>query len=299
MSSGLGWIAESRFALARPDGVTVAAYRWTSSRSPRAVMVVAHGMGEHARRYPPALAMLLESGIDLYGIDHRGHGVTLAFSPRAPGDFGPGGFAAVVDDLADLVKRVKRENPGLPLFLLGHSMGSFISQAFVLEHADLIDGLVLVGTTAIDAVAEKAQREVDIGAAMNRTFQPARTPFDWLSSEEAEVDAYIADPLCGFSLVPDSMISLFSQGPRLADPVALEGIRKTLPVYILVGELDPLVSDIGKLDLLIERYLAAGLRPVMVRYPQGRHEILNETNRAEVVQGLLTWLNGVINRLRV
>ena len=291
-------LAESRFALQRPDGVTVASYRWTLNRSPRAVMVVAHGMGEHARRYPPALAALLESGIDLYGIDHRGHGVTLAFSPRAAGDFGPGGFGAVVDDLASLVKRVKRENPGLPLFLLGHSMGSFISQAFVLDHAALIDGLVLVGTTAIDAVAEKAQTEANIGAAMNRTFQPARTPFDWLSSDETEVDAYIADPLCGFTLVPDSMISLFSQGARLADPVALGSIRKTLPLYILVGELDPLVSDMGKLDLLIERYRAAGLHPAVARYPRGRHEILNETNRAEVVQGLLTWLNDTIDQGR-
>jgi len=298
MSSRLGQIAESRFALARPEGVTVAAYRWTLGRSPRAVMVVAHGMGEHARRYPPALVTLLESGIDLYGIDHRGHGVTLAFSTLAPGDFGPGGFAAVVDDLASLVKRAKRENPGLPLFLLGHSMGSFISQAFVLEHAALIDGLVLVGTTAIDAVAEKAQHEADIGAALNRTFQPARTPFDWLSTDEAEVDAYIADPLCGFSLVPDSMISLFSQGPRLTDPVALQGIRKSLPLYILVGELDPLVSDLGNLDLLIERYRAAGLRPSVARYPQRRHEILNEPNRAEVVQDLLTWTNNAINQLR-
>src|SRR5260221_687767 len=185
-------IAESRFSLARPDKVTVAAYRWTFSRSPRAIMVVAHGMGEHARRYPPALATLLESDIDLYGIDHRGHGVTLAFSTQPPGAFGPGGF----------------------------------------------------------------------------------------------------------SLVPDSMASLFSQGSRLADPVALSGIGTDLPLYILVGERDPLVSDIGKLDRLIERYRGAGLRPVVARYPQGRHEILNEINRAEVVQGLLAWLNGVIDKIR-
>src|SRR6266852_2783622 len=118
------WIAESRFALARPDKVTIAAYRWTLNQSPRAIMVVAHGMGEHARRYPSALTTLLESDIDLYGIDHRGHGVTLAFSTQAPGDFGPGGFSAVVDDLASLVKRATRENPSLPVFLLGHSMGS-------------------------------------------------------------------------------------------------------------------------------------------------------------------------------
>jgi len=292
------WIAETRFALARPDDVTVAAYRWTLPRPPRAILVVAHGMGEHARRYPAALAVLLESGIDLYGIDHRGHGATLALSRRAPGDFGPGGFPAVVDDLASLVNRAKLENPGLPLLLLGHSMGSFISQAYALDHSSLIDGLALVGTTAVDAVAESAQRESNLAVALNRAFQPARTPFDWLSSDEAEVDAYIADPLCGFSLTPDSMISLLSQATRLADPHALGRIRKGLPLYILAGERDPLVADIGNLDRLIDRYCAAGLHPALARYRQGRHEILNEVNRTEVVQGLLNWLNQVIEQDR-
>jgi alpha-beta hydrolase superfamily lysophospholipase len=290
------WIEERRFALARPDDVKVAAYRWTVSRPPRAIVVVAHGMGEHARRYPPALVMLLESGIDLYGIDHRGHGTTLALSGRAPGDFGPGGFSAVVDDLASLVNRAKLENPGLPLLLLGHSMGSFISQAYALDHSVLIDGLVLAGTSAVDAIAEAAQRESNLAVALNRAFKPARTSFDWLSSNEAEVDAYIADPLCGFSLTPESMISLLSHGTRLADSDALAAIRKELPLYILAGECDPLVSDIGNLDRLIERYRAAGLRPALARYPQGRHEILNETNRSEVVQNLLNWLNQVIDQ---
>src|SRR5258708_28489584 len=290
------WRAESRCALARPDDVTVAAYRWTLPRSPRAIMVVAHGMGERECRYPPALVLLLESGIDLYGIDHRGHGVALALSRRAPGDFGLGGFSAVVDDLASLVNRAKLENPGLPLMLLGHSMGSFISQAYVLDHSSLIDGLALVGTTAVDAVAEAAHRESNLAVALNRAFQPARTPFDWLSSDEAEVDAYIADPLCGFSLTPDSMISLLSQATRLADPHALGRIRKGLPLYILARGRDPLVSDIGNLDPLIDRYRAAGLHPALARYPQGRHEILNEINRTEVVQGLLNWLNQVIDQ---
>ena len=290
-------IAERRFALARPIQVTVAAYHWSLGHSPRAIVVVAHGMGEHARRYPTALAALLENGIDIYGIDHRGHGVTLCFSPLPPGDFGPGGFGAVVEDLVSLVKRARRENPGLPLFLLGHSMGSFVSQAFALERSALVDGLILVGTTAIDAVADKAQAEVDLTAAMNRSFQPSRTPFDWLSSDDSEVDAYISDPLCGFSLVPHSMIELLSQGTRLADPIALRGIRKFLPLYILAGELDPLVSRMGNLDLLVQRYRSAGLEPAIARYPKGRHEILNESNRSEVVHGLLSWLNLTVNQI--
>ena len=286
-------VVEKRFALTRPDQVTVAAYRWSLTQNPKAILIVAHGMGEHARRYPPALAMLLENHFDLYGIDHRGHGVTLCFTASPPGDFGPGGFNAVVNDLVALVKTARCDNPGLPVILLGHSMGSIICQAFALEHSALIDGLVLVGTTAIDAVAEKAQSEVDLIAAMNRSFQPSRTSFDWLSSDEREVDAYIADPLCGFSLVSTSLLEFLSQGARLANTKALQGIRKGLPLYILVGELDPLVSLIGDLDRLVARYRATGLAPVVARYPQGRHEILNESNRREVVKGLMTWLDAI------
>jgi alpha-beta hydrolase superfamily lysophospholipase len=284
-------ILERRFALKRPKGDTVAAYRWQVDPVVNAVIIISHGMGEHARRYPPALLPLLESGMCLYGIDHRGHGATLAFSERPPGDFGPGGFTAVVEDLLSLVLLARGAHPGLPIVLLGHSLGSFIGQAFIIEHSELIDGAVLVGTSALDVVAASFVREKDINSVLNSAFVPARTVFDWLSSDESEVDAYISDPLCGFSLVPESMVSFFSQGAYLANPRALSRIRKDLPLYILVGERDPLVNQVGKLDLLIERYQAVGLHPTVARYPNGRHEILNETNRGEVVAALQGWLN--------
>jgi alpha-beta hydrolase superfamily lysophospholipase len=287
-------IAERRFALKRPDGNTLAAYRWQVNPIAKAVLIISHGMGEHARRYPPALLPLLDRGIYLYGIDHRGHGATLAFSERPPGDFGPGGFAAVVEDLKSLILLARKEHPRRPIILLGHSLGSFISQSFVIKYSELIDAAVLVGTSALDVVAASFTRETDINAVLNRSFRPARTHFDWLSSDESEVDAYLDDPLCGFSLVPDSMVSFFSQGAHLADPRALSQIRKDLPLYILVGERDPLVTEIGNLDLLIERYRAVGLRPTVARYPNGRHEILNETNRDEVLAELLEWLNSTI-----
>ena len=170
--------SERGFTLDRPDGQQLAAYHWSGGSNPRAILVVAHGMGEHARRYPPALEPLLADGIDLYGIDHRGHGGTIALSDREPGDYGPGGFPAVVDDLLALVGRARAENSGLPLFLLGHSMGSFISQAFFVDHWRELDGLVLVGTSALDVVAAIMMTEPDVGAALNHNFEPARTPFD-------------------------------------------------------------------------------------------------------------------------
>lgn len=287
-------INERAFTLDRPDGERIAAYHWRSGGDPRAVLVVAHGMGEHARRYPPALAELLNSGIDVYGIDHRGHGATIALGEREPGDFGPGGFAAVVEDLLALVLRARAENPGLPLILLGHSMGSFLSQAFVLDHSEHLDGLVLVGTTALDLLAGAIAREPDIGAALNRNFEPARTPFDWLSSDTDEVDRYLADPYCGFMLFPDAMMSMLGQARRLADPGALGRIRAGFPIYVLVGGRDPVVCDLGDVTPLVERYRAAGMDVELALYPDGRHEILNERNRGEVVHALHSWLNIVI-----
>lgn len=289
---------ETRFTLPRPDGQSIACYRWSNADKPRAVMVVAHGMGEHALRYRPALAGLIEDGIGIYALDHRGHGATIALSDREAGDFGPGGFMAVVTDLAALVEAARSENPDVPIFVLGHSMGSFIGQAFLIDHGALVDGAVLVGTTAVDLLAEAMAKEPDALAALNRPFEPARTPCDWLSRDDAQVDAYIDDPLCGFSLVPDSMVSLLSQGARLADPAELARIPDGLPLYILIGARDVLVTDFGRLEPLVDRYRATGLAPVVMVYPEGRHEILNEINRDEVVGNLLDWLNAQIAAMR-
>jgi len=279
------------FTLTRPDGEVLSCYDWRSEVQPRAVLVVAHGMGEHAGRYRTSLDMLINSGIIIYALDHRGHGKTMKLNKREAGDFGSGGFDAVVCDLAALVNLARLENPDLPVLLLGHSMGSFISQAFLIEYGEMVDGAVLVGTTAVDTLAEAMSKEKDILAALNRPFEPTRTACDWLSSVPQEVDAYIDDPLCGFSLVPDSMLSLLSQGARLASKSELIRIPSGFPLYIMVGAKDVLLTNFGKLDPLVERYIAAGLEPTVVIYPEGRHEILNESNRHEVVNNLLDWLS--------
>ena len=245
---------DGSFTLARPDGQALACYRWSAGKPPRAVLVVAHGMGEHALRYRKALAKLIDSGIVGYAPDLRGHGATIALSGRGKGDFGPGGFSAVVADVAALVERAGSENPDLPLLLLGHSMGSFIAQACLIDHGRAVDAAVLVGTTAVDLLAAAMASESDPMAALNRPFEPARTRWDWLSSDEAEVDAYIADPLCGFELVAESMRSMMSQAARLADHAQLARIPVGLPLYVLVGGEDPLSTAFGRLEPLLDRY---------------------------------------------
>ena len=281
--------SEKQFRFAGADGVSISGFRWADeSVAPRAILQIAHGMGEHARRYPEPLVPLMAAGFVLYADDHRGHGYT-APSPEALGDFGVDGAEAVVEDLARLTDLARAENPGLPLVLLGHSLGSLFAQAYVFDHAGKIDGLVLSGTAAFGDRAGPAKRLDE----MNAEGPPPRTPYDWLSRDDAQVDKYIADPLCGFSRQPSAADSFARVSARLRDETEIAKIPKDLPIYIFVGDKDPINRDLELLHPLVNRYRAAGIRHLDVKiYAGGRHEMLNETNRDEVEADLLSWLLG-------
>jgi alpha-beta hydrolase superfamily lysophospholipase len=248
-------------------------------------------MGEHIGRYIPAIEAFVSAGFTIYGNDHRGHGRT-ARSPEQRGDFGEGGFDALVEDMARLSRIAKQENPGLPLFLMGHSMGSFASQLYVLRHSWDIDALILSGSGALDRLA-RLERSAPTGTnILNARFEPGRTPFEWLTRDEAVVDAFMDDPLCFPQLQPAALALFFAAAPRLADPANLRRVRNELPVYILSGSEDPVGEQLEGVKVLIERYHAAGLTHISHDfYPGGRHEMLNEINRAEVLENLLTWMS--------
>ena len=189
-----------------------------------------------------------------------------------------------------LVSLAHAEHPDLPRVLLGHSLGSLFAQAFVFDHSRVIDGLVLSGTAAFGDRTGPAPRLDEIAVE----GEAPRTPFDWLSRDPAEVDAYIADPLCGFSRKATSAGSFAQVAARLNDPVEIARIRKDLPIYIFVGDKDPVNQDLALLKPLVDRYREAGLADLEVKvYPGGRHEMLNETNRAGVVADLTAWLERV------
>lgn len=283
-----------QFHFTGADGTRIAAYRWPAQGATRAVLQISHGMGEHALRYLEPLQPLLAVGVAIYANDHRGHGATA--TKETLGDFGPGGFAAVVDDMAKLSELIRREHPGKPLILLGHSMGSFALQIYLLTHSGLIDGAVLSGTAALDLLPPPDPNAGGL-EAFNAPFEPARTKFDWLSRNPKEVDKYVADPWCGFSANADSMVSLFTAAAPLFAPGALNHIRTTLPLYFFSGDMDPINGRLAWLKPLVERYREAGIRDVSEDfYEGGRHEMLNESNRAEVVANLLAWIERVIER---
>ena len=174
-------------------------------------------------------------------------------------------------------------------------MGSFAVQQYLLRHSWEVDAAVLTGTAVIDLLEPALDLDQPLDLAMfNAPFAPARTDHDWLTRDEAIVDAYVADPLCGFGLDPASARQMFEGARALADPAQVANINPDLPVYIAAGELDPVNGGLTLLTPLEDRLREGGLKDVtVVTYPDARHEILNEINRAEVIGALVSWLNRV------
>jgi alpha-beta hydrolase superfamily lysophospholipase len=277
------------------DGSRIAAYRWEPAGTPRGVVQLAHGMGEHLLRYDRLATALTGAGFAVQGQDHRGHGAT-ATSDDALGQIGAAGWTGLVDDIDLLVERAHTEHPGLPVVLLAHSMGSFAAQQYVLEHSDRIAGLVLSGTAVLDLLEPALDLDAPLDlSGFNAPFAPARTDFDWLSRDPAEVDKYVADPRCGFGLDVEGGKEMFARARALADPDRLAGIRSDLPVHVTVGEHDPIGGGLQLVTALVDRLRAAGLTDVTLAvWPEARHEVFNETNRDEITADVLAWLDRVV-----
>jgi alpha-beta hydrolase superfamily lysophospholipase len=288
-------VPTERFRLTSPDGLCIACARWDSRGPARAVVQIAHGRGEHMGRYAGTVDALVAAGLTVYANDHRGHGLS---AHSQLGELGRGGFELLVLDMVRLSELAREENPDLPLLLLGHDMGSFAAQRYVIDHSHEIDGLILSGSGALEGLVRTALLETAGSNLLNAAFEPARTPFDWLSRDQAVVDAFIADPLCFAELRPEALGSFLGAAPRLADPVALRRIRDDLPIYLFSGSEDPVGQQRRGLHTLICRYRDAGLRNVSVDiYPGGRHEMLNEINRRDVQTRLVGWISRTLEKL--
>jgi alpha-beta hydrolase superfamily lysophospholipase len=280
------------FFVSPADGTRVATYTWAEIvGKPAGVVQIAHGLAEHGERYDRFANALNAAGFVVHAVDHRGHGRT---ADGRFGSFGAAGFGGLIADVAQFGSMLRAQHGNLPLFLLGHSMGSFAVQAAILEHASTWSGVVLSGSTALDVLAAglaNAPADAPAGLeAFNAGFEH-RTGYEWLSRDDAEVDAYVADPWCGWDVPDDVIPSLFAPASRLADPALLAGIRHDLPILIASGDADPLAGGGALIQLLGQRYRDAGIADVTVKlYPAARHEILNETNRDQVTADIVAWL---------
>jgi alpha-beta hydrolase superfamily lysophospholipase len=283
-----------RFTFTGRDGTVISAYRWEPSGAPRGVVQLTHGMGEHLLRYDHLATTLVAAGFLVHGQDHRGHGAT-AGSEEALGVLGADGWNSLVDDIDVLVERTHDRMADVPVVLFGHSMGSFAAQQYVLDHSDRIAALALSGTAAIDLLEPALDLDAPIDlSGFNAPFVH-RTGYEWLSRDDAQVDAYVADPYCGFGLDVEGGKAMFTRARDVADPDRLAGIRKDLPIHIMVGDQDPVNGQLALVNAFVERLEAAGLTDVTLRvWGDARHEIFNETNRDEVEADLLAWLDRVV-----
>ncbi len=291
--------------LQRPDGTRLHFLRWLPDGAVRGTVQIVHGASEHSGRYGRLARALADRGLAAYAMDLRGHGRTAESS--GVGRFGAGGVDALVADVGEMNLLVEAAHPGVPRVLLGHSMGSIVALAGAERDGAGLVGLVLSGPIGVaphlaetvaaldEAVAVGAgDNALDALGAFNQAFEPARTRFDWLSRDRAEVDAYIADPLCGddMPLTAAYAAGVFRLAVESATPEAIAQLPDDLPVLVLSGHRDPVGgAETAQVTALAELLRARGLPVEQHVYPDARHEVFNETNRDEVTGDLLTWLD--------
>ncbi len=301
------------FTLTAADGAELFVYRWLPERTPIAVVQIAHGLAEHAGRYARLAESLTGADYAVYANDHRGHGRTA----KSPDDLGffaeQDGWQKCVGDLWQVNRHIAAAHPGLPIVLLGHSMGSTLAEQFMGEHGDALAGVVLSGANGKPTSLAAAGRGVAraerfrLGArgrsklvqsltfdAFNKKFAPARTAFDWLSRDPAEVDKYVADPLCGFQATVQLWIDLLDGWEAASTAAHRKRVPRDLPIYVIAGERDPVSGNTRQIAAWLADYRAAGFSKLEHRfYPEARHELFNETNRQEVTADLIGWLKNL------
>ncbi len=293
------------------DGLTqIHAIEWIPETKVRGVLQIAHGMVEFIDRYDRFAKKCASRGFYVVGNDHLGHGKSvtdesnLGYFAKHDGNF------CVIADMQQLREDTRKKYPEVPYFLLGHSMGSFLARQFIEKYGEGLSGAIIMGTgyqpmstlnlgISLTGVLQKAKgghfRSTMINnmalGSYNKSFEPARTKNDWLTRDEAIVDAYEANPLNQFMFTVNGYYNLF-RGLRYAQRREnLEKIPKGLPILVVSGQNDP-VGECGKGPKIVaQTYRETGIKDVTLKlFPDDRHEILNELDRESVDRYLLEWI---------
>lgn len=294
------------------DNLDIHVYKWEpENKNPIGIVQISHGMSETAIRYEYFAKNLTDNGYIVYINDHRGHGLTAKTIDKVGCLADSDGFTYLVEDINTLTNIIKEENEDLPIFLFGHSMGSFASQRYIMEYGNNIDGLILSGSNGkhgfILNIAEKIinyeikrkgrlhrSKVLDslIFGGNNKKFKSPRTEFDWLSRDEKEVDRYIEDPFCGVLFTCGFFYDFIKGLQEIEDKENLKKVPLDLPIYIMSGDKDPIGKNGKGVLRLRDRYIKLGVKDVLCKlYEGGRHEMLNETNKDEVIRDILNWIN--------
>ncbi|MGG1675964.1 lysophospholipase [Neobacillus sp. NRS-1170] len=304
---------QSSFTFQTEDGVEIFAKKWASENEirPKAIVQIAHGMAEHIERYDAFAKELISHNFIVYGNDHRGHGETAKLNNSSGYFADKQGFKKVVEDMHELTTIIEKEFPDIPIILFGHSMGSFLSRRYIQLYGNQLAGVILCGTGGDPGIMGKigkwiASREIKRKGAQtpspllnnltfgsyNKSFKPARTEFDWLSREEREVDKYIEDPMCGGIFSAGFFYDLLGGIAIINKPENLRMIPVNLPIFLISGAKDPVGNDSKGVLKTYKVYKQVGIIEVSYKlYEDARHELLNETNREEVQEDIIRWIN--------
>ena len=280
----------------------------------RAVVQIVHGIAEHIVRYDDFMSFLASNGFVAVGTDHLGHGKSIEKEDQLGFLADKDGWTYIVND-EEILRRAMKENyPNVPQIVFGHSMGSFVTRTHLIRFPGTFDAAIISGTgnqspaLVLGGLAmgnlvvalkgphhySKLLNNMAFGS-YNKLYGEVRTEYDWLSRDEAQVDKYVADPLCGFipscSLFRDMMTGI----KFITNQKNLEKMSKDIPVYFMSGDMDP-VGECGKgVKLAYENFKKAGMKDVSIKlYKDGRHEMLNELNKDEVYADILAWINSKI-----
>lgn len=294
------------------EDLEIYVYKWMPEGNVniKGVVQIAHGMAETAARYERFAKFLTDNGYAVYINDHRGHGKTAKTIENVGYLADEDGFKWLVEDVHKLTGIIKEENPKVPVFLLGHSMGSFVAQRYIQLYGSELKGAILSGSNGkqgimLDIGMFIAKREIKKNGrraksdklnamsfgSYNNSFKPNRTEFDWLSRDNEEVDKYINDPFCGSVFTCGFFYDFLKGLKEIESKENLRSVPKNLPIYIFSGEKDPVGKNVKGVMKLINTYKNLNINNVDYKfYKDGRHEMLNETNKDEVMKDVITWI---------
>ncbi|EGT3850289.1 alpha/beta hydrolase [Clostridioides difficile] len=308
----------TNFTFKGEEGLDIYTYKWEDEniKKPKAVIQIAHGMAETAQRYETFAKVLTKNGYIVYINDHRGHGKTAKIIENVGHLAEKEGFRCLVDDMYTLTNIIKKENEDLPIYLFGHSMGSFASQRYIMDYSNNLSGLILCGSNGkqgiilnlahliINHEIKKYGRRFKSNKINNLIFggeiirRNEKTKFDWLSRDKEQVEKYINDPFCGVVCSCGFFYDLVQGLKEIEDKENLKKVPLDIPIYIISGDKDPIGKNGKGVLRLRDRYIKLGVKDVTCKlYKDGRHELLNEINREEVFEDIICWLNNKIEIL--
>ncbi|MFA6796608.1 MAG: alpha/beta fold hydrolase [Bacilli bacterium] len=293
-----------------------------TDKQPRASVIICHGMAEHSKRYGDFAKFLCENDLDVFAVDHVGHGLNVSKKPDTKYKYGmwpENGFDVAINQLVELVRYIRKKS-NKPILLFGHSMGSFVAQGLYQRHSDLINGVVFCGSSANTSLYKMSRNLTSIMRIFrtkknrdkvcpilvnsgNKTFNKGLKPFPdgydsinkWISINEDNVKKYDKDPECGFACSFNFYYSLFKGQQEIFKKKNLKNIKNKCNIFIISGELDP-VGGYGKnVERLKDFYMQGQDNVEMKLYPGVRHEILNEDIKDEVYKDVVNFFNHCLN----